>query len=221
MNRLAIPLLRAELRAGTLDFASAITTMNLIGDVYGGVVQPTIRPVRRSSAEEGEKAETKRRELREELEPFLGPPELRGAPTDEEWAQLRELRARIAAVPEEALDCLFGALPSGPWSPEDRAFLDQAIAQFDPTDDGAIIRLGMVLAAKPTLDTVPLFDAVIARAPRASQRLVRISHQDAADALGLTLGKAANELDAESDASNDDSDDDEDDDTEWMDEPDA
>jgi hypothetical protein len=222
LSQLAIPLLRAELRAGTLDFATAVTTMNLIGEVYGGVVAPSMRPVGRSRSDASEKAESQRRARREELEAFLGPPDLRGPPTDEEWTQLRELRALRAAVPGEELDCLFGALPSGPWSPEDRAFLDQAIARFDLQDGGALIRLGMVLASKPTLDTYPLFGALLARAPRESHKLVRLSHQDAADALGLPFGEAAEEHAAEvKDEAGDEGDGDDDNDTEWMDEPDA
>lgn len=218
INRRALPLLRAELRAGTLDHGTAITTMNLIGDAYGGVVAPMMRSWSgRGRGDASEEAEAARQLVRAELEAFLGPPELRGPPTDAEWTLLRGLRARRADVDGVELDCLFGALPPGPWSPEDRAFLDDAIARFDPEEEGAVYRLGMALAAKPTLDTYPLFAAIIARASKGARRYLGLSQQDAADALGVPFGKTAEVTDdAEAVDAKDD-----DDDAEWMDEPDS
>lgn len=209
----AAPLLRADLHAGELDFAAAVKTMNLLGELYGHGGDLGFIAVVRGSFTTPDKVAAARRKKLAELDAFLGPEARRGSPTEEEWSMFRTLRAAQPAEGKHALD-LFGALPPGPWAAEDRALLDQTIERMMVDEPLSLARLAMVtLAAKPTLDTFPLFEKLLAGEPTRAHPLIRYTQEEAANALGLRLTKREEQPETVAAEPEEE--------PEWMDEPDA
>lgn len=91
-----------------------------------------------------------RQTARAAIEGFLGPEELRGPPTAEEWAALRAAHARVLHTPEAAEEkVLFRPMPEGPWAPEDRAVIDEALRRLRAGDPDLAPAIVQALAGKP------------------------------------------------------------------------
>lgn len=226
LSRRAVAPMRAALRAGQLSYPEACTAIRIIGAVWGGVADSNSVSTRLDQDED--ELEKWRAKAREALGPFLGPPELHGPPTAEEWAMLRAARAIALTRPgpggghederEGQPPLGLAVLPVGPWSPEDRAVLDAALARMRAGDGDAALPIGLMLAGKLEEADFPLFDELVARVDHETKPLLRGLRSGARDALGLR-GQAAG---GGGGAGGDDGDDGEDDDEqrEWMDEED-
>lgn len=189
LQRLAAPLLRADLRAGRLSFVEASTALVVIGGLYGGIAESTFLPRRLREPEEVEK---ERQAKLAEVEAFLGPPELRGPPTEEEWRTLRAARAEYMESDEQKGMELFKALPQGPWAPEDRAALDVALERLRTEDSDLGVPIALALMAKPDDADMPLFEELIDGSDPSARSLIRSCWRQAAEALGISpaaLGK--------------------------------
>lgn len=203
------PLLRAELRAGGLDFRQARTAISVITRIYGGAERQDWMSLRYDRDKEEEE---RRLKLRESLAEFLGPEALQGPPTEEDWDLYRA--ARDAPGHPDRTDWLLSLslMPKGPWHPADRALLEAAVAEWRAGDDGVGYPLSLVLTAKPILEYLPLFDELIAREPLEDQGHLRSQKWHAMERLGLKPpGEEEEEEDDEEGASS----------GEWMDEPEA
>lgn len=80
--------------------------------------------------------------------------------TEADWAAWRRIRDH-ASNTEENWHFSLLALPLGPLCPEDRAFVDRAIAAFHAGDEHASMGLATVLMVAGTAEDLPLMDALI------------------------------------------------------------
>lgn len=223
LSRRAVAPMRAALRAGELSYPEACTAIRIIGAVWGGVVDSNSVSTRLDQDED--ELEKWRAKAREALGPFLGPPELHGPPTPEEWANLRVARAIALTRPgpggghederEGQPPLGLAVLPVGPWSPEDRAVLDAALARMRAGDGDAALPIGLMLAGKLEEADFPLFDELIARVDHDTKPLLRGIRSGARDALGIRGRPAGG---GDEDEEDEDEDEDEDEQREWMDE---
>jgi hypothetical protein len=155
LGKRALPLLRAELRAGQLGFEEAATTLHLVNRLYGGLaVDPMLRITSEPSSEQQEE---ERREERRALDAFLGPEHLQGPPTEEEWRAFRALRDQHQHRGVRDWGAGLMALPDGPWHPEDRAFLDRALAARRDGLAGIDHFIAMAVAAHPDRSGLAIF----------------------------------------------------------------
>ncbi|MSP63436.1 MAG: hypothetical protein EXR72_24450 [Myxococcales bacterium] len=207
-----LPLQRAELRRGELDFRGASATLRQITTLWGGAGRRHgFLPRHEVDEEKG------RRASRRALAGFLGPRALQGPPTDEEWRIYREARSRCGfATRHDWLEALTN-LPEGPWQPIDRAVLEQGLATWRAGDGelGLFYPLAMAIAEKPSLADLALLEELIAREPADSHGLIQICREDARRTLGLAA--EADEEESDPDLASDDKKDRGD--AEWMDEP--
>jgi hypothetical protein len=165
-HRMAIAPLRRALRAGQLTYHEALTTVRAVGAIYGGLDTSGLYESARPGAPERRRAEAEdeRRQLREDLAPFLGPPELRGPPTDEEWSTLRALR-RASSEHERYAALLNLCVPEGPtWHPEDRALVDEGLAAARAGKAEAVSLVAEALTIKPQPGDLAILDELIALA---------------------------------------------------------
>ncbi|MDI3283679.1 hypothetical protein [Polyangium sp. 15x6] len=202
LTKMAIMPLRAALRRGELACTEALNVVSAISELWGGVA-----PMFFSRVFTGAEKDEARSKLRDEHAPFLGPEELRGPVTEDEWTALR--RARDANPPNEygAWMRTLGVLPEGPWHPEDRALIDRALAAFEERPELAM-PISMCLTAKATVDDLPIFDRLIQRAPD-HRALVRSNLYSTRERLGLPKKPADDAEKAEATSGGD-----------WMDEED-
>lgn len=222
------PLVRPELRAGGLGFSEAVSAMFIINVVYGGLAENMAGIKRKAARGEGEEEtpEAYHQKLHARLEPYLGPAELRGPITEEEWRIYRA--ARDGHVFESYDDWLMAsmALPPGPWQPEDRLFFDRMVAVWRGGDRRLSPPIGLAMVAHPTVEDLPLFDELLAHEEESWGRdSVQREKREAMVQLGLLPD------DEDDDDEDDDDDDDEYEDgeededggassnVEWMDEP--
>jgi hypothetical protein len=180
--RRAVGFLRAELRTGRLRLAEARTTLEVLGELYGGVAVAAFSSRRLRRAEEVEAMRAKRRV---DVEDYLGAPDLRGPPTAEEWATLRALRSPRGAMTDEEVEENLRVLPDGPWCAEDRALLDEALRRLREGSRDLAAGLAMALSGKASEDTLPIFDELLERAEPNAQRLVRLFRGNMREVLGL------------------------------------
>jgi hypothetical protein len=99
---------------------------------------------------------------------FLGPEELHGPVTDDEWAAVR--RARDAQTTWKYPDWrnALHALPPGPWHPDDRAVLLGAVSACE-VDNLCLSPTSMVLhamVAKPDASFLSLLPRLLQFSPR-------------------------------------------------------
>jgi hypothetical protein len=179
----ALPLYRADLRAGKLEFLEATAAMAAIGELYGEVSRATFVP--HSFHRSKEKIDEGRREEVAKLDAFLGPPELRGPPTEAEWRALRAARTEYVAAEEHDLADIFKTLPEGPWDPEDRAALELVIREFRGGDLDLTIPLALALSAKPEECDLPLFEALLKEGTANEVPLIRTCRAFAMRELGI------------------------------------
>jgi hypothetical protein len=203
-----VPHLRAALRRGEADLATALAAVETAGALWGDVIDYIHG---RSHERDAASVEASRRKSRDELGELLGPPELQGPVTEEEWTMLRAARARHPRWTGRDVHCAMGVLPPGPWHPEDRALLDRAVRTAEEDHDLAR-SIAPLLCEKPEEALLPLFE-----------RLEELC-DDLEDQHDVArLRRAARErlgLEAQEDEDEDDEDDEDgDDDGEWMDEP--
>lgn len=160
----AVSFLRADLRRGSLALRDASRAVVLIGALWGGRVDDG-RPMIEAPPSP-EAVEEARAQKRARFAAFLGPEELHGPVTDDEWAAVR--RARDAQTTwkypdwRDALD----ALPPGPWHPDDRAFLLGAVGACE--DDSSFSPTSNVLHAmfaKPDASLLPLLPRLLHFSP--------------------------------------------------------
>lgn len=177
----ALPALRLELRAGRLDFTAATTLIEFLGVLYGGVAAPLYS----SRIRAAEEIESARRGARAPLEAFLGPEALRGPPTDEEWAELRAAHARRLAEGDPERKHVFRPMPEGPWSPEDRGVLEEALAVVRAGDRDLIFHVGLALSAKPAEADLPILDELLRLASPDDRSLMRYLKPAVRSLLGL------------------------------------
>ena len=226
------PLVRPALRAGGLEFSEAVNVMLIIDEVYGGAVEHVRGFQRRAARNKGEEetAETYYQLLQERIEPYLGPAELRGPITEEEWRIYRAARDRH--VFEDYHDWFMASvtLPPGPWQPEDRLFFERMVAAWRGGDRSLSRPIGGALVDHPTVEDLPLFDELLAHEEESwSREFVQREKRQAMVQLGLLPSDEDEDEDDED--YDDDEDEDEDEDgeededgttssnLEWMDEP--
>ncbi|MDC3980118.1 hypothetical protein [Polyangium jinanense] len=202
LTKMAITPLRAALRRGELACMEALNVVSAISELWGGVA-----PMFFSRALTSAGKEEARQKARAEHAPFLGPEELSGPVTEDEWTALR--RAREANTSHEYGDWMriLSVLPEGPWHPEDHALLDRALAAFEEHPELAM-PISMCLTAKATVDDLPIFDRLIERAPD-HRALVRSNLYSTRERLGLPKKPADDTAKAEATSGGD-----------WMDEDD-
>jgi hypothetical protein len=184
LARLAVPLLRAELRAGRLGFPAAYTTLHWVTRFWGGsadivVFGPSHEPP----------TEDPGKEHRAGLRGLLGPPALQGPPTDEEWARYRTARAAEPPRDWRRWREQMGLMPPGPWHPADRALLDACVAEARASDGGHAWLAAMALAGKPFVEDAPLMDELAGL--DSDRRYVRDCRERFREALGLSIEAAA------------------------------
>jgi hypothetical protein len=181
--------------------------MHVIGSLYGGVAMYNVLPHRSNRQAE---AEERRQKERDSIDAFLGPQELRGPPTDEEWTELRVARAQRSTDGEPAQDPVFGALPEGPWYAEDREVLDAAVRALREGDSSLAMPIALTLSAKPDESYLPLFDTLLELCEPRSRPLIKTCRRDTREALGfLPVPQRDGEPPHASEAEE----------SEWMDEP--
>lgn len=223
------PLVRPDLRAGGLGFSEAVQVMFIIDAVYGGLAEHAAGVKRKAARSEGEEetAEVYYQQLQERLAPYLGPAELRGLITDEEWRIYRAVRDRHTF--EDYDDWLRAAmtLPPGPWQPEDRPFFDQMVAVWRAGDHSLGPPIGLALVAHPTLEDLPLFDEMLAREEESwGRESVQYEKRQAMMQLGLLASDEDEDQDEDEDEDEDEGEGEGEGDDggassnlEWMDEP--
>ncbi len=186
-----LPAFREELRAGRLDLKHAGEIMESIDRLWGGLIasfQNEASPENRA---------TKQAEARSKLPDALGPAEIQGPPTPEEWRAYRAARERDAFVDWSAWHTALRVLPEGPWWPEDRALTDRAIQRWRDADEGSSLALAHTLGMKPTLQDLPLFDE-FARKGDAEDLEFYARLKDCAErALGIEPPAAADDSEVE------------------------
>lgn len=176
----ALPLLREELREGKLEWPEAEVAMRIIDHLYGGLADSGYfqRRARTPAA-----AEEQLRKQRAEVRAFLGPRKLQGPPTAEEWVLYRAARARQALRGYDVWRVALEILPQGPWTPEDRALLEQALEVALNVDRAVALPIAIALAAKPSGADLPLFDELLRVSGEDAQ--VRRCRRVARERLGL------------------------------------
>jgi hypothetical protein len=135
--------------------------------------------------EESDEEEEKLTDL-ERYAAFLGPPELHGPVTEEEWAALR--RARATWEPDKRVDwlTLLQALPKGPWVPEDWAFIERAVAATEGEDGEALqYFIATALHARPVPEALPLLERLIASEDPEDRGSIRRMLHEVKKALGM------------------------------------
>jgi hypothetical protein len=200
------PLLRLELRAGSLDFRQARTAISVLTRVYGGAERQDWMSLRYDREKEEEE---RRLKLREALAEFLGPEALQGPPTDEEWDLYRAARDEQGQAERSDWLLSLSLMPKGPWHPADRALFEAAVAEWRAGDDSVGYPLSLILTAKPTLEHLPLFDELIAREPLEDQGHLRYQKWHAMERLGIEPPEEGEDEDEGASPG------------EWMDEPEA
>jgi hypothetical protein len=154
LRKKSVLLEREALRRGELDFPLAARAIQSIGVVYGGVVlrgppRAQMEELRLSGGDDADEG------VPPELEPWLGPEEMRGPPTAEEWARLREARARHTPEDQEERASLwYMALSDGPFTEDERAELTALLVALRRGDTRIAFFLTMALASKPAPDFV-------------------------------------------------------------------
>jgi hypothetical protein len=186
--RLALAGVRAALRRGGLDFETAERVVDTVGWFWGG---PAGRGHARSKLEAGS-AEAERRLAR--YEACLGPEDLRGPVTAEEWALLRAARGRHPIWDTSAFRVALRTLPAGPWDPEDRAVLERALRHVEEEDRELVFLCGMAVEAKITREDLPILERLreLAPDPEDREHLEELLH-DARAQLGLLPAEDAEE----------------------------
>jgi hypothetical protein len=167
--------------------------------------------------------EAGRAKARAEIAEYLGPEELRGPPTAEEWAEVRAARRRAAEAPDVELATLVQPLPTGPWDPEDLAFFERCLQLVRDGDGEGATDLAAAISGNPDRDLFAHFPLLLARAPKHCRGMIRTYRRDVAEQLGIELVpivKAPSDAKADGTDGTDGDDDDDDDDVQWMDEPD-
>lgn len=208
-RRLLLPWLRAALRRGEADLHLALAAVEGAADLWGGVLDEVDGG---TFDRDPVAVERGRQEARDKLGDLLGPPELQGPVTGEEWAMLRAARSRHAPWTPRDVHCAMGVLPPGPWHPEDRAMLDRTLDTIRGGDRSMARWLAPVLCEKPEVALLPLFAELEALCEGLDdQQSVAHLRRAAHERLGLPV---------EGDEDEDDEEDDEGEDGEWMDEPD-
>jgi hypothetical protein len=186
----ALAVLRSELRQGALSYAEAVETIEGIGRLHGGLAPVGMHShIGRTSPARAEEIEQKRLQARQAVGAFLGPPELGGPPIEEEWAALRRAYATYPADSADDLEKRANlwskTLSDGPWTPEERAVLDQTLATLRAGRPEVGFALGSALLCKPDADLFPLFDDVVALCEDHSRPLLKLYRADARETLGL------------------------------------
>ncbi len=229
LARRALPALRAELRAGRLEYAEAAAVLRAIGALWSGVADGWYPLTRLLDDAEREPARAKEREA---LAAHLGPPEMQGPPTGEEWAALRAARARAMEQPGGAPGAGYedtrkgqppiglAVLPAGPWDPEDRAALESALARLRAGDGDASVPIATALVAKAQPEDLPLFEELLARSPDDARSLVKMMRGTLREALGMPRSPTPAEAGSDADAEDDDDEEGDEAAREWMDEDD-
>ncbi|MFO0760895.1 MAG: hypothetical protein U0359_30745 [Byssovorax sp.] len=183
-----VSFLRADLRRGSLALRDAARAVVLIGALWGGRVDNG-RPMA-DDPPSPEVVEEARAHKRACFAAFLGPEELHGPVTDDEWAAVR--RARDAqrtwryANWRDALD----ALPPGPWHPDDRAFLLRAVSACE--DDPKLSPTSTVLfamVAKPDASFLSLLPRLLQLSPEL-RSLMDCAFERIRLAVGMTREEA-------------------------------
>ncbi len=183
--------LRMDLRAGRFDFQVACATMKTIDRFYGGLIPGLVHAD--DSRQEREKSW---RENRAKHGRPLGAKDLHGPPTEAEWAMYR--RTRATAQPSGRLEWFdaLGVLPEGPWEPDDRAFLEQAIAKWRAGDEDAAFAVALALSHKPTPADLATLDALQGIAGKDDHGHFRECRLRARRALGLAEPREGSPADA-------------------------
>jgi hypothetical protein len=183
LPRLAGAPLRRALRRGELPWAEAAAAMLAIDALHGGLLSQFLPRFDRTAEDNQARLEQHRAGQRRELADFLGPEELQGPPTEDEWRALREARAGVPRTsPNWRL--LLAVLTPGPaWPPDERALLDEAIAAMRGGDIPAAEALVRALGARPRAEDLPLFDEL--RALLGPSRWLTMHRRAVVAALGL------------------------------------
>jgi hypothetical protein len=153
-----LPRARADLRKGRLTFDEAVQVLMKIDRLYGGA-----KPVHHSL---GAEPEARRQSRREELAEWLGPEDLRGPITAEEWDLYRALRtAAEAEAPEKHkawwyMDAL-SPMPPGPWYPEDLAFARRGLELWKRSEVRSNFLLLDQLLGKPSPETDEIVNEIV------------------------------------------------------------
>jgi hypothetical protein len=142
-----LPWARADLRAGRLDADDAVSTLRAVDSVYGGAA-PTMW------SGDSRHAEEYRQKKREALAEWLGPSELQGAITDEEWEILRALRDKPAEG--EGAKIPIDLIPVGPWHPADLAYLRLVQGVAEKKGWSTAVPIMAVLVNKPSPESEEL-----------------------------------------------------------------
>jgi hypothetical protein len=183
LAELAIPELRAELRAGRLGFAAARNALTWITCLWGGAA-PIVYfgSTREAPAKDPGKAE------RAKLKGLLGPAALQGPPTDEEWERYRA--ARAAEPPHDWITWReqMALMPPGPWHAADRALLDLCLAEARAGEGGHAWLAAMAVAGKPCVEDAALMDELAAMPDDRDHGYVLENRLRFREALGLATG---------------------------------
>jgi hypothetical protein len=183
LRNVTSPYMRRALRAGELSFVEATLTLGMIDSLWGGLLGSPFG--RRRDEEEEEGGGDSRDKLLARFAPFLGPAELHGPVTDEEWIALRRARSQKPLDDRTIVMHAFSALPPGPWHPEDQEMFDTALAACEAGRDWYAFSIAAALSQKASEDQLPIFERLLRAAPR-DRYLIRRCRNTARERLGVT-----------------------------------
>jgi hypothetical protein len=178
-RKTVLPLWRADMRRGALDFDQCADLVSAVDDLWG----PCKVTFMMAHHAPGEREERRRR-ARERLAAYLGPEELQGPVTEEEWRILRAARSAFPRRKYAAWRDALWALPLGPWHPEDRALLEEAMRYCEEEDRDIAVLISNALANKPDVADLPLFEKLMRLCP-GERGDIRRDLVEARAALGL------------------------------------
>lgn len=207
------PLLRRDLREGTLDFKGAAAVMARVDQLWGGghpkglidgLLSESILS-RRAPSEDEEKSHATEREKCADL---LGPAELHGTITERERAQWRRIRDRAIEDGTVSWRPALELIPEGPISAEDRVVLDQAIARWRAGDLDDILAIAGAIARTPVSSDLAVLDKLV-HDEEEYRDMLKTARQNARRGLGLPPipPRATTPADASSRAASTDDDD--------------
>ncbi|MBI5497300.1 MAG: hypothetical protein HY904_19960 [Deltaproteobacteria bacterium] len=153
---LVTPVLRRQLREGSLDFTAARAAIRAIDDLWGGAAPMAITDLPDPS--EAAKREAKHRR---ELRGLLGPRTLHGPVREDEWAQFRAARRDVVPRSFQQWRELVDTLPKGPWHPEDRALLQRLMETVRKEDRSLAMDAAVVLCFKFLPEDLPLMEELV------------------------------------------------------------
>jgi hypothetical protein len=158
-----LPRCRTDLREDHLSFHEALSVLFLVDDFWEGLASSN-----RDEDGLGSAGDRRRAERREALDEWLGPEELRGPITAEEWEIYRQRRLaeawRVVPISEAYPWKPFGALPPGPWHSEDLTYVRRVVGRWKEELKPGCSAMFMALREKPAPETDELLTEVVEKA---------------------------------------------------------